>query len=205
LPRAIADGCRYLGLVEEAEAEWRNFLVNSKTPNKFSHLHLFVLDNMKQNPPGIVYANFFATRGMAATLCERDSRVYVIAKFARFLCTAILSPYDENTWKKTRINFGSGVLEAPQIIEDRAMGGWLMERMQKMDKMIESGFSSKQKQSIAKNIESKWGKLEGSSFMESIMADLAEHDRVKEQAKHIGRNDKCPCGSGLKFKKCHGR
>jgi preprotein translocase subunit SecA len=26
----------------------------------------------------------------------------------------------------------------------------------------------------------------------------------REQAK-VGRNDPCPCGSGLKFKKCHGK
>ncbi|MDD5726262.1 MAG: SEC-C metal-binding domain-containing protein, partial [Patescibacteria group bacterium] len=23
--------------------------------------------------------------------------------------------------------------------------------------------------------------------------------------KDVGRNDPCPCGSGLKFKKCHGK
>jgi preprotein translocase subunit SecA len=28
-----------------------------------------------------------------------------------------------------------------------------------------------------------------------------KHDRSKE----VGRNDPCPCGSGKKFKQCHGR
>ncbi len=35
-----------------------------------------------------------------------------------------------------------------------------------------------------------------------------EHDRVKEPIRReakIGRNDPCPCGSGKKFKQCHGR
>jgi preprotein translocase subunit SecA len=26
-----------------------------------------------------------------------------------------------------------------------------------------------------------------------------------KSSKHVGRNDPCPCGSGKKFKKCHGR
>ena len=28
---------------------------------------------------------------------------------------------------------------------------------------------------------------------------------VKREGEKIGRNDPCPCGSGKKFKKCHGR
>ncbi|MBK8553616.1 MAG: DUF1186 domain-containing protein [Ignavibacteria bacterium] len=39
----------------------------------------------------------------------------------------------------------------------------------------------------------------------------AEDENIKEYAtlpeiyKNVGRNEKCPCGSGLKFKKCHGK
>ena len=28
--------------------------------------------------------------------------------------------------------------------------------------------------------------------------------RQRSSTKKIGRNDKCPCGSNLKYKKCHG-
>lgn len=28
---------------------------------------------------------------------------------------------------------------------------------------------------------------------------------IKERRKKIYPNEKCPCGSGLKYKKCHGR
>ena len=28
---------------------------------------------------------------------------------------------------------------------------------------------------------------------------------VQHHAGKIGRNEKCPCGSGLKYKKCHGQ
>jgi preprotein translocase subunit SecA len=35
-------------------------------------------------------------------------------------------------------------------------------------------------------------------------ADTDTNKRLKS-SKHVGRNDPCPCGSGKKFKKCHGR
>jgi uncharacterized protein len=53
-----------------------------------------------------------------------------------------------------------------------------------------------------------------------VMADLLRRGRLAEEVMTIsareegnlklkcanaGRNDPCPCGSGLKFKKCHGR
>jgi len=39
-----------------------------------------------------------------------------------------------------------------------------------------------------------------------VMAILeAEESPIQEQLSHAGRNDTCPCGSGLKVKRCHGR
>jgi uncharacterized protein len=41
---------------------------------------------------------------------------------------------------------------------------------------------------------------------DGIMKILSEEDaRCGKKAPKVGRNDHCPCGSGLKFKKCHGR
>ncbi|MCB9460667.1 MAG: anaerobic sulfatase maturase [Anaerolineaceae bacterium] len=40
----------------------------------------------------------------------------------------------------------------------------------------------------------------------NVMFYMAEQDKVLEGAfAKAGRNDPCPCGSGLKFKKCHGQ
>ncbi|MBF0292232.1 MAG: preprotein translocase subunit SecA [Nitrospinae bacterium] len=35
-------------------------------------------------------------------------------------------------------------------------------------------------------------------------ADSGHHEPVKRAAAKVGRNDPCPCGSGKKYKKCHG-
>ena len=32
----------------------------------------------------------------------------------------------------------------------------------------------------------------------------AKPETVKREEKKVGRNDPCPCGSGKKYKKCHG-
>jgi uncharacterized protein len=41
---------------------------------------------------------------------------------------------------------------------------------------------------------------------EEVMPILAkDEDDLKTKFTKAGRNDPCPCGSGLKFKKCHGR
>jgi len=42
------------------------------------------------------------------------------------------------------------------------------------------------------------------------IADIARNDRLKvetvrRQGPKVGRNDPCPCGSGRKFKQCHGK
>ncbi len=35
--------------------------------------------------------------------------------------------------------------------------------------------------------------------------DVKEYPSLPKEYRNIGRNEKCPCGSGLKFKKCHGK
>jgi SEC-C motif len=56
----------------------------------------------------------------------------------------------------------------------------------------------------------------GGSLRESTPDEIAINQRqkmqppvtpgtVRRQGPKIGRNDTCPCGSGIKFKKCHGR
>ena len=41
------------------------------------------------------------------------------------------------------------------------------------------------------------------SSLDQLSAD--ENARLQAAFRHCGRNDPCPCGSGKKFKDCHGR
>lgn len=40
---------------------------------------------------------------------------------------------------------------------------------------------------------------------EGVIDILAGREKRRDNLPHIGRNDPCPCGSGLKYKKCHGK
>ena len=48
----------------------------------------------------------------------------------------------------------------------------------------------------------------GSAFARAERAEAkggsGEVQTVKREGKKVGRNDPCPCGSGKKYKKCHG-
>ncbi len=43
-----------------------------------------------------------------------------------------------------------------------------------------------------------------SAEVEQVLAGVAGATKVKGERENIGRNDPCWCGSGKKFKKCHG-
>ena len=48
------------------------------------------------------------------------------------------------------------------------------------------------------------------SKMQTRRTDLSTNGEQKSNSpikveKHVGRNDPCPCGSGLKYKNCHGK
>ena len=43
-------------------------------------------------------------------------------------------------------------------------------------------------------------------FADEVMGMLAQEEWASAQAyEGVGRNDPCPCGSGKKFKQCHGK
>jgi preprotein translocase subunit SecA len=37
-----------------------------------------------------------------------------------------------------------------------------------------------------------------------VATPVAPRPKVNSEFENVGRNDLCPCGSGKKFKKCHG-
>jgi preprotein translocase subunit SecA len=47
--------------------------------------------------------------------------------------------------------------------------------------------------------------LEGAKKTMSAQGAHIEKKERKEDGTKVGRNDPCPCGSGKKYKKCHGK
>ena len=47
--------------------------------------------------------------------------------------------------------------------------------------------------------------LEVIIFNQKLKISYQEDEKIKDMSfKKVGRNEKCPCGSGKKFKYCHG-
>ena len=46
---------------------------------------------------------------------------------------------------------------------------------------------------------------EDGSVSQELAQNLALNEGSAGQFGHVGRNDPCPCGSGKKFKLCHGK
>ncbi|MBI3581884.1 MAG: SEC-C domain-containing protein [Nitrospinae bacterium] len=58
---------------------------------------------------------------------------------------------------------------------------------------------------VEEKIEEPLQKRAPTHFVASHGADVSEPHTVKRDEKKVGRNDPCPCGSGKKYKKCHGK
>jgi len=204
LQEAREAGYPFLSEIEEAEQEWRRFLLGRGELCRFGHLHLFLTDLAVENPPGVPQFNLYCMRACDATFFDLEGRCYVVAKLARFFFIGILTPYSESDWKRTRVLSGSGALSIPQQVDDRAFGGWLMARAKFTFEQFDATVSSNQQQMIRDHIHKKMPKLKNSDVLRAATADMLDRERVLSNASKTGRNDPCPCGSGLKFKKCHG-
>ena len=196
---------RFLAQIEEAEHEWRQFLLGRGELCRFAHLHIFLADLAVQNPPGVPKFNLYCMRAFDATFFDLEARCYVVAKFAGFFLIAILTPYNESDWKGTRLVNGPGVLSIPQIVDDAAFGGWLMARARIAFEQFEANVSSNQRRVIRNNVQMNLSHLKNSDVFRVATADELDKQRVLARTPKPGRNDPCPCGSTLKFKRCHGR
>ena len=50
-----------------------------------------------------------------------------------------------------------------------------------------------------------WGNLPGAALSLAIAEAATKKRPVVRHGQKVGRNDPCPCGSGRKYKHCHGK
>lgn len=205
LPKFRRHSHRLLSRFEQASGEWRQYLLNGSDLKGFGHFHMFVADIANENPPGLLNFNMYCTRGWEVGLLDPDDRCYIVTRFGRFFFIAMLAPYVIDEWKFTRIQNGVGTFQIPQAIDDRVFGGWLYSRAKIASEKFNSGVSAKQLATIENHVRRMMPTLESSDLFRAGMADQIDRDRILSNAGKTGRNEMCPCGSGIKFKKCHGR
>lgn len=203
LGRAIRENDPFLGDIRAAEEEWRLFLLETQPLLRFAHVHLFLSDLSDESPPGVPYFNTHCTRALDGVVITDTPLRFVYAKLARFMCLGMLSPYDERKWVGTRVKDDTGILASPQSILDLGFGGFLSVRARAIMK-FESGLSNIQRGVIESHIRQNSKRIAKSHLGKAISADRSNELRYASFKGKVGRNEPCPCGSGIKFKKCHG-
>jgi hypothetical protein len=204
LEEARSETDPFLAEILAAEREWRLFLLGQQPLTCFAHIHLFVPDLADESPLDVPYFNTYCTRVVDGVIITDSSPRFVYAKIGRFMCVGLLSRYEEQDWIGTRVNNGTGNLAAPQSIRDLTFGEFLMARARATFKRFESGLSDKQSGIIAARIREASKKVASSHLGDALRADRANQLRYASLKDKVGRNEPCPCGSGLNFMKCHG-
>ena len=194
----------FLPEILAAEEEWRSFLLQQRPLDRFANVHLFVTDLAGESPPGIPNFNIYCTRTLDGAIITDTSPRFVYLKFARFICVGILSAYNKAKWVGTRVNDGNGTLASPQEINDLAFGEFLCQRARASFEKFDAEISDNQRRVIESHIRQNSEKIFQSELGKAALTDQTNERRYKNFQNKIGRNQRCPCGSGLKFKKCHG-
>ena len=205
LPKARQKANRFLDTIEAAELEWRGFLLGDAPLHRFAHVHLFVFNIAENPPPHAKGYNVYCARALDGTFVNNEASCYVYAKFARFLCVAILTPYDEHDWINTRITNGEGMLEIPQELRDTFVGNFTVYRANTIFEIVQSQMSTRQSEVINSHVMKNADRIANSDLARAAFADFESQDAFMASLPKVGRNDKCPCGSGRKFKHCHGK
>jgi hypothetical protein len=206
LPKLRAKGNRFLNTMEAAAEEWREFLLGHAPLSRFGHVHLFVFDIAENPPPMAKGYNVYCARALDGTFFNNEHDCYLYAKFARFLCIAVLTPYDDGQWVNTRIVEGDSVLlHAPQELRDTFVGNFTVYRARTIAEILDSQMSARQHRVVKDHFYKNADRMVNSDLVRAALADYEGQQTFMASLPKVGRNEKCPCASGEKFKNCHGR
>lgn len=194
--------------LREAELEWRQYLLDAgASPKRFNEVHLFLTDVSANRTQPVDGLNLYMARAVDGTIVHSTSACAIYAKFSRFVLFAAITPFDETLWINTRISPSGGTLLVPQEIRDGHLGRFMIGRARMVAESSRTPLTEKQKQFydeiLARNPERFLNSDLGKVMLADLNATIDPH--VLYPKDKIGRNERCPCGSGLKYKKCHGK
>jgi SEC-C motif len=191
--------------LRKAERVWREYLLGEKPLAEYGDIHLFITD--VADPGGtqpVEGFNSYMARSIDATAASNENECAVYAKFARFLIFGMLTPYDDTQWVNTKVENGRGTLTIPQQLLNPAVGEFLLDRARSSKVLFNRNVSGRQREVINRAVRENFSKVINTDLGRIMDADFSAEVDPTMYRKKIGRNEKCPCGSDKKFKKCHG-
>jgi hypothetical protein len=186
----------------DAEAEWREFLQDKRQLLRFNKVHLFITDFPTNDSPQI---NQYMSRDVDGTAMWTQTKVLgLYTKFGRFIVVSEMKDFNSAKWINTLLDPNGGVFDpgSTRLLDGR-FGEFLLDRAAKArNKRREfySTVSAKQEDAIRRNEERMGEQFEHSDLRRAQVSDAIWDSKIPK----VGRNDPCPCQSGIKYKKCHG-
>src|SRR6267154_2863387 len=198
-----------------AEVEWRQFLLGQSASPGDAEFHLFLSDVVQDSTGELPQKiNWYLAIGFDLTPIYSDAGMAgVYAMIVRTLTFSYLTPKAAKD-KMIGTQIGEeGVLQTPQTIQS-SLGSFIVGRAKAIERMPKT-MSARQHEKLLERARTEPEKLAQSEGFRTFDADMQLKQRrmrdklLREEArrrmKGRSRNSPCPCGSGLKYKKCHGR
>jgi hypothetical protein len=109
-----------------------------------------------------------------------------------------------STWKRycstVGISMGRGLASLIERELDAVIGGDM-----DVDLLSETESELRSRERAVDDREKQLEERERSLMNRERFLSLAGPSHVPANTRDLGRNERCPCGSGLKYKRCHGR
>lgn len=196
---------RFIGQLRNAESEWRNYLLTESLPPRYDETHLFFTNILSGSKQPVRKTNRYLARAVDTAIAFNSTMCAVYWKFARFASFSAITPFDQSLWIGTRVSPAGGTLYIPQEINDGYFGSYIFDRARIVSEAMANSLTEKQKKFHEERIKS-----DPEAFLNSDLGKVIKADATSDVDPHIlypkvGRNDPCPCGSGRKYKKCHGQ
>lgn len=196
---------QFANLLIEAEEKWRMFLLHGNRPDPYNEVHLIFTDIVSGEEQPVENLNVYLTRAIDGTIVSNSTICALYSKFSRFISFASITPFDQSMWINTRVNIDGGFLKMPQTMNDGVLGEFILDRARFIGQS-KGHLSDKQNKAIGEEIFKYPSKYIESDYGRAMLADQqAKINPFTVWPDNIGHNELCPCGSGQKFKKCHGR
>jgi hypothetical protein len=196
---------RFIVQLRQAENEWRNYLLTESIPPTYNETHLFFTDISPGNTQPVRKMNSYFARTVDGTIVSNATTCSVYWKFARFVSFTAITPFDQSLWIGTRVQPSGGKLSIPQEMKDGRVGEFMVDRARQIAKVATTPLTEKQKEFHNQRIKQDPSAFLNSDLGKVMMADVRNDVNPHILYPKVGRNEQCPCGSGKKYKKCHGQ
>jgi SEC-C motif-containing protein len=197
----------------KAEQEWCQFLLGQSASAGNAEFHLFLADVIEdatdELPPKI---NWYLARGFDLTPIYSDSGMAgVYAKVTKAMTFSYLTDKGAEEKLDGTLVMDEGVISTGQTISGK-LGPLILERAKAIERFPKT-ISRRQHAKLLDRARKEPEKILATESHRIFEADMALKERMRERLmkkeakrrmKGRDRNSPCPCGSGMKYKKCHG-